>query len=224
MHLTWKSLDNAVLFIAEDIPTHYQDALQALAFAKTDDGMARFFPKDTPYLEMAFAHFQRSFETMLQQAAHEIPVAWEAAFEGLLQRIQSLGTDWWVTGSLAYALRGLPIEPGDLDFIVEGDGALQWREALVDLLIEPTYETSWFCKYWGRAFHHARIEWVGAIDPTSDFSYVQDFYLPVRDHLETVTWRGYSVRIPPLEPMLKLEEMRGRLDRVQLIREALQKA
>lgn len=221
MHLSWKPLEDAIVFIAEDIPPQYQDALQSLAFVKTEDGMVRFFPKDTPHLTRAFVRYERSLEAMLQQAAHEIPVPWEAALEGLLQRIRPLATDWWVTGSLAYALRGLPIEPGDLDFVIEGDGAWQWNEALVEFLIEPTYETSWFCKYWGRAFHHARIEWVGAIDPASDFAYVQDFYLPVRDHLETVTWRGYPVRIPPLEPMLKLEEMRGRLDRVNLVRKAL---
>jgi hypothetical protein len=220
MHLLQTTSGGQITFVIADAPAQYHDAIRGLAFSESADGFIKPVPT-TPDTARAFDRFAHYLDTIVKQAAHEIPVPWERAFDSFLKRTSGIAADWWVTGSLAFALRGVPIEPGDIDLIVDGPGAVAWGAALADILIEPAAETSWFCKYWGRAFDHARIEWIGEVDPQSDFEYVQAFYLPAVDHLETVNWHGYAVRIPPVEPLLRMDEARGRLDRVAQVRAAL---
>lgn len=221
MHLIQKTTNDLTHFIIVAAPEKYHEAIRGLAFGESVDGFIKSMPADTPYIDTAFARYQKYLETILKQATHEIPVPWERAFDTFLQRNQSIDADWWVTGSLALTLRGLPIQPGDIDLIVDGEGAIKWGHALADMMIEPVVSTDWFCKYWGRAFDGARIEWIGDIDPQSDSPYVREYYLPAVSALETIHWRGHEIRIPPIEPHLKMDEARGRLDRVNIVRQAL---
>ena len=221
MRLIQRPVDDHIHFIIVDAPAKYHDAIRGLAFGESTEGFVKVLPKQTPHLDSAFARFAEYLDTIIKQVTHELPVPWEKAFEIFLHRVYSIEADWWVTGSLALALRGLPIQPGDIDLIVDGAGAIRWGQVLADIMIEPVSSTNWFCKYWGRAFDHARIEWVGEVDPQSDFSYVRDYYLPSVNNLETIHWKGYKIRIPPIEPALKMDEARGRLERVKLVRQAL---
>ena len=217
-----KTVDDQTQFIVVDAPEKYHDALRNLAFVQTHEGFQKDIAGSASDRDRAFDHFQQHFETIIQQAAGEIPVPWEQAFEAFLARTQPLDCDWWVTGSLGLTLRGLPITPGDIDLVVDGDGAVQWGRLLADVMVEPVSRIDgWFCQYWGRAFLHARVEWVGGVDPDDSSAYVQELYRPSVAHLETIDWHGYRVRIPPLEPQLKIEESRGRAGHVKIIRDAL---
>lgn len=221
MRLIQRPTNDSVQFVISDAPAKYHDAIRGLAFGESADGFVKELPRQTPYLDTAFARFEQHLETIIQQAAHEIPVPWEKAFERFLQRVHSIEADWWVTGSLALVLRGLPVQPGDIDLIVDGEGALRWGEVLADIMIEPVISTDWFCKYWGRAFDHARIEWVGEIDIQSDTLYVRDYYLSAVNNLKLIDWNNFSVRVSPVEPLLRMDEARGRHERVKLVRQAL---
>jgi hypothetical protein len=225
MHLTRHTANQLTTFTIRDAPPKYHDAIRGLAFFASEvepNAFHKPFPADAAYLDRAFHRFQQHLEEIVQQAAGEIPVPWEAAFEQFLARTQHITADWFPVGSVPLALRGIPIAPGDVDLVVDAAGAQAWAAALEDVLIEPlTPVSDWFCSWWGRTFIGARVEWSGGIDPASEMSFVQDFYLPALPRLETVTWRGYDIRLPPIDLQLAIEEQRQRPDHIRLIRAAL---
>ena len=127
-----------------------------------------------------------------------------------------------LVGSAALAVRGLDVAPGDLDLIVDSAGAQRLGDILLDSLIEPVRPTTgWVGDWFGRAFLHASVEWVGGMSPAVDLPAPTDFGPTAAARLETVRWRGHNLRVPPLDLQLAVSERRGLADRAALIRQAM---
>ena len=202
-----------------DVAPEYEEALLQLGFKHEVDSFSRSFPSATPHLDVAYANLTRHMEEMVRQAAGYEPVPWEAALDALLDRLAEWEISWWLTGSGALAVRGLDIMPRDLDLVTDDAGAVQLGEGLAQWLIEPVSPvTDWICRWWGRAFLHARIEWAGGVDPRVDESFVSDLGPAAGRRLEEVTWNGRILRVPPLEVQLHSSERRGLPDRASQIR------
>jgi hypothetical protein len=172
----------------------------------------------TADLERVFANFALHLEEMLLQSAALRPVQWDRALEGFLDRVQGSGIGWWLYGSGALAVRGIDIEPRDLDLAVDDAHA---AALLNDLLVEPpTPRNGWVADWTGRAFHGALIEWLAGAHP-SDASPPHEQEPAAREYLETVRWRGRAVDVPVLELQLLVAERRGLDVRAHLIRSAM---
>lgn len=63
----------------------------------------------------------------------------------------------------------------------------------------------------------ARVEWVGGVGPAADEPLATDFGLAAAARLETVRWRDWSLRVPPLDLQRAVSVRRGLHDRVALI-------
>ena len=182
-----------------------------------DGGFAKRFPTDAPHLDEAFQNFERLIEEIVLQEARVHTAPWDRALQALLQRAAHIR--WWLTGSAALAVRGIPISPRDLDLVVDDEGARTLGEALLDGLVEPVSPAEgWISRWWGRAFLHARIEWAGGVDERADQPLVGDVGPAAAGRLEEVRWRGYQVLVPPLDLQLAVNERRGLTDRIELIR------
>ena len=192
-------------------------AVRKSAFVQSGDDWVRRFPADAPHLDRAWVNFQRLIRPWLRQAAGLDPVPWADALALVCQRLNAAGVDWWLTGSAALAVRGLPITPGDLDLVVSDQDAHRVGDLLLDGLVEPVAPADWFCRWWGRAVLGARVEWVGGVGPAADQPEVSDFGPAAAARLTTVTWRGSTVRVPPLELQRAVSARRGLTGRVQLI-------
>ena len=142
---------------------------------------------------------------------------WQDALAEVCRRLDGAGVDWWLTGSAALAVRGIPVTPGDLDLVVSDEDAHRVGDLLLDCLIEPVAPADWFCRWWGRAVLGARVEWVGGVGPSADRPEPTDFGLVAAARLETVRWREYDVRVPPLELQRAVSSRRGLVERVRLI-------
>jgi hypothetical protein len=174
---------------------------------------------DTPDLQRVFANFALHLEDMLLQSAALRPVPWERALEVFLDRVDGSGIRWWLYGSGALALRGIDIEPRDLDLAV--DDAHHAAALLSELLVEPaTRRRGWVADWTGRAFPGAMIEWLAGVHPTG-VSPPHEQEPAADEHLEAVQWRGRTVLVPVLELQLLVAERRGLGDRVHLIRSAM---
>lgn len=68
---------------------------------------------------------------------------------------------------------------------------------------------------------HACIEWIGEPVATSDENGVTEFGPLAASQLDTIDWRGYTLRVSPLTIQLAVNERRGLEKRVQEIRRAL---
>jgi hypothetical protein len=61
-----------------------------------------------------------------------------------------------------------------------------------------------------RCFNNAQVEWAGGINESADAQGVTHFGHTAISRLETLSWRGYSIRVPPLDLQLAVNERRGR--------------
>ncbi len=94
------------------------------------------YPAGTPQLERCWENFSEWAPAMLRQAARLDPVPWREALRELCDRTGG-GVGWWLTGSAALAVRGAPIEPGDLDLVCTAEEAVRLGEVFADAVVEP---------------------------------------------------------------------------------------
>jgi hypothetical protein len=207
-------------FLVADIPGELEAALEELGFSRAGGCFRRSFRADPEKVVRTYTRFARHLEEIVLQTARVRSAQWEDALERLLRRIGGARLDWWLTGSAALAVRGLDVAPRDLDLVTGDDGAHVLAELLEDALVEPLQPADWFCRWWGRAFLGARVEWVGGVGPAADEPEPSDFGLVAAASLEAVSWRGHTLRVPPLELQLEVSERRGLGERVALIRAA----
>jgi hypothetical protein len=156
---------------------------------------------------------------MLRQAAHLQPVPWRETLHELCRCTSGGELDWWLVGSTALAVRGARIEPGDVDLVCSDAGALGLGMIFADALIEPVVcdSSGPISDYWGRAFLTARLEWIGAPRAGVDAPSPSDFGPIAASRLETVTWEGWQLRVPPLDLQRAASQRRGLSARVALI-------
>jgi hypothetical protein len=205
-------------FILADVDPIFSDVLRNLHYLPLEEGFAKSFPTDTPGLDGIFRNLRRCAGEMIMQTAGLHPVPWEECLLGFLETVERRDIDWWLCGSAALAVRGMEIEPRDIDLVVADSDAERLGELLPDYMIEPVVRVEdWFCNWFGRAFLHARLEWVGGVDERADQPGVSDVGPTAASRLETVTWRGRDIRVPPLDLQLKVSKRRGLAERVEMI-------
>jgi len=209
-------------FIIAGLDPAYAEVARALEYDEREAGFAKTYPADTPHLAYIFEQFSRCVEETILQAADVHPVPWEQALLAFLQRTARQQVNWWLVGSAALAVRGLKIVPHDIDLCVDDASAHTLAVVLGDCLIEPLQEVrGWVCNWFGRAFLHARIEWVGGVDEHLDEDEVTDYGPVAASRKETITWHGYEIQVPPLDLQLQVSERRGLTSRVEQIKHSL---
>ena len=211
-------------FILSDIPPVYHLAVRELGYNETANKLQflRTLPTSTPFLESICDNFRLHAEEMILQTARVRPVPWEKALRSFVELVEPHKLDWWLGGSAALAVRGLEVAPRDFDVVISERDAELLGSVLQAYLIEPVTPVDWFCSRWGRAFLYARVEWVGGVNEHADQPTVSDFGPTAAGRLETVTWRGRPIRVPPLDLQLDVSRRRGLTDRVEQIERALE--
>jgi hypothetical protein len=96
----------------------------------------------------------------------------------------------------------------DVDERLEAALGALWWERVGD---------GWRSRSWGGAFVNARVDWVGGVTAEVDLPDVTDFGPAAASRLETVRWREWQVRVPPLDLQRAVCERRGLAARVAII-------
>lgn len=209
-------------FVIADLDPAYHQAACDLVYGQVPEGFAKTYPADTPGLDRIYQTFARCAEPMILQTAGAMPVPWEQALQAFLERVAGQSISWWLAGSAALAVRGAQVAPRDFDLIVDDAGAQRLGELLRGELVEPVVPVQgWVCSWWGRAFLHARFEWVGGVNAQADQPAPSDFGPVAAARLETVQWRGHALRVPPLDLQLQVSLRRGLHARAEQIRQLL---
>ncbi|HEY6052677.1 MAG TPA: hypothetical protein VIU86_02035 [Gaiellaceae bacterium] len=192
-------------------------ALTELYFRLEEGRYVRRFPPGS-VTDAIFARFEAALPSLLRQTARLEPAPWDDALHETARRLDDAGVDWWLTGSSALAVRGLAVSPRDLDLVVSEADAARAATAFEDALIEPAVAVEeWFCRWWGRAWLGARVEWVGGVTEAADRPEPTDFGPVAAAALSDVRWEGRAIRLPPLELQRQVSARRGLSDRVRLI-------
>ncbi len=197
-------------------------ALPAMGYARIGAGRAatRWFPR-CPRLESYYTRFATCIEAMVDHKLGRARVPWDRALLEVLRRVDGTALSWWLYGSAALAVRGLPIEPRDID--VHVDDAAWAGHVFDDLLVTPVERIDgWVAHRTGRAFAHAIIDWLAEPRADQDDPAAPHEQGPfIAAHIEEIGWRGQVVRVPPLSAQLRVCERRGLTRRAELIRSAL---
>jgi hypothetical protein len=209
------------VFVAHTDEPELRRALRGLAFSEEKGGFVRCFPADAPGLHETYVRFKRTVDDVLAQASGRRIPPWEDALDAVATRLAMLRADWFLVGSGALAVRGIEVVPHDLDLVV-ADPAVA-AEAFGNVHIEPVSESrpgTWIARWFGRAFLHARIEWVSGVDPEIDtYAAPNDYGPEAASRLETVRWRDHLLRLAPLDLQLAVTERRGLTGRAAAIRD-----
>ena len=217
-----ETIEGKVYFIVSGLDRAYYGAVKGLNFQETENGFARIFPATTPSLDRIYQSFALHAEEMILQAAGALQPHWESALAHFIERTKRENVDWWLTGSAALAIREVGIVPRDIDLVTTGSDAQRLGNLLSDWLVEPVQQAEgWVAKWFGRAYHHSRIEWVGDVEASVDRTAPTDLGPTAAEKLEVVHWRGHEIRVPPLELQLKVSERRGLNERANKIREII---
>lgn len=222
MNMRLKRRDGNVYFEIIDVADKYHDPLRDLVYTDFDGGFAKAFPEDTPNIDGIYRNFEQHAEEMLLQTAGERPVPWDKALLTFFDLIQHHDFNWWLCGSAALAVRGLAVQPRDIDLVVMGDGAPRLADVMRDYLVEPlVYSQDWISDWFARTFLHCRLEWIGTPYESVDAAGPTDFGPLAASRLETINWQGHLIKVPPLVMQLETCKRRGLKQRVQIIEAAL---
>jgi hypothetical protein len=188
-------------------------------YERHGDEWRRPYPAGTPYLEAAMENFARCLELILSQLSGRVPVPWRDALRELCRRTDRQPAGWWLTGSAALAVRGAPVEPGDIDLVCSVSDAVALGDVFSDALVEPVAPapSESISEWWGRAFCGARIEWIGGPKPWVDEPRPADFGPAAAARLETVAFEDWMIRVPPLDLQRAVSQRRGLTGRVAMI-------
>lgn len=220
MQTALKTVGEQAYFVITDVDPAFHDTLRGFYYSEFEDGFARGFPAATAHLDQIYANFARFMPDMVLQTAGVQPVPWEQCLLALLERLDGQGLNWWLVGSAALAVRGMSVRPHDLDLVVQGQGSARMTELLADCLVEPVHDSrsGWIWDWFGRCFLHARLEWVGDVNAQAEQNGPTDFGPTALERCELVQWRGYTLKLPPLDLQLVVSERRGLYERADLIR------
>ena len=200
-------------FVVDDLDPALQNAARALGFKPTPiGGCGHYFASDTPHLELFYENFAASVETLILQKAHLLPVPWETALETFLARVSPHSINWWLTGSTSLAAQGVPIEPNDIDIVAQTvDDGILLDHVLQDVITEPA-RPGWIAKRVTRTFLQARVGWIAGVDEKNG---EEVGLLEAGRSVIPIQWHGYNILVPPPSIQLRLNQRRGRTERVQ---------
>jgi len=211
------------LFVARTDEPDLRRALRALAFTEQHGVFVRSFPADAPGLHESYVRFKRTVDDVLAQAAGRCLPPWEEALDAVAERLELLRAEWFLVGSGALAARGIEVVPRELDLVVSDPSVA--AESFGHAQIEPVSVNRpgrWIARWFGRAFVHARVEWVADVDPAIDtYAAPNDYGPEAASRLEAVRWRDHELQLAPLDLALAVSERRGLTARAAAIRDYL---
>jgi hypothetical protein len=226
LEAAFRTINGCHEFIIRTDEPDYLETLIQLGYgplSSDPDEHVRRFPEFDD-VDATFQRFSAHLRPWLDQMSRRTPTPWEDALATICCRAADADLDWFLLGSTSLAVRGIPVHPRDVDIAIPDQARA--LEVFGDLLVGPPlfHKDTTFVSYWsGRAFAEARIEWISFIHPTLDsWMWPNEVGEYAQRHLETVPWRDWTLRVPPLAVQLEITEQREMPERAALIRAHLE--
>jgi hypothetical protein len=203
------------------------ETLQAMFYSLKDDVWSKGYPKAALMFPQDLAQMEANYNAYIETELHQERRTLndlDAALDWLCVEFERRGVRWWLVGSGALYARGLAVKPHDIDVMLEKNEIEKIRAMVAPYIVEPFHHvTGWVVKGFGVVNYRYRIDfafepedWVDGQDPV-------DFGPYARARVEPVTWRGHQILVPPIELQIAPNQARRRHERVELIREYLDK-
>lgn len=207
-----------VVYRLSDYDPVYETAFQMCFYDRDSEGFFKRFPLSYPYTAQVMKCFSEKAHLMFDQLLYRVPVPWESALELFCYRVRGSELSWWLTGSCAACIRGIDMNPHDVDIMIDSRHCRLVEELFAEEIIEPLRDTSgWVTRDFGVLFLTARVDIASDPSPSLDIPYPVDCGQYALSHLEEVVWRGYTIKVPPVELHLEANRRRSRTERVNKI-------
>ncbi|MGI6705577.1 MAG: nucleotidyltransferase domain-containing protein [Clostridia bacterium] len=197
----------------------YGEILKSQYYSQQNEQYTKSFPKTEIWdIQMLKQNYLKYAEKMFLQMGYFQHVPWQAALLKFIDCIEGHDISWWLTGSCALCIRGINVQPHDVDIMLDSRDLEKVRDIFSQYIVEPIVSSKgWVVRCFGVLFLEARIDL--AFDPEEfvDIPHPADFGPYAMKNLEEVKWMGKTVLIPPLDLQLEVNRRRGRGDRVKAI-------
>lgn len=218
MKLCTEEREGKIYFLIREVEPKFLPVLQMCYYQPDEDGFFKAYPADYPNVELIRENFVRNGIEMFQQLGYFKPVLWEQGLQEFIRRVQGSGISWWLTGSCAVCLRGIGLNPHDVDIMVESRDIPKIIELFREDIFEPIVDTQgWVTKDFGVLFLSCRVDIASDPAPCLDDPQPVDCGPYAKTHLERVMWKGFEVWVPPLALSIAVNKKRERWDRVALM-------
>jgi len=203
--------DKEFVFCVENAGAEYEKNIKDAWFEKVGDKYIKTYPNTIDDKERLKESFSRLGESMFKGAGD-----WEKAQGIFAEKCDKENLDWYITGSVSEAVAGVKIEPHDIDIVSHVKDFFRIKEVFYDYLIEPFVDNqdSWVVRYFGRLCIGGVM-----IDVVADESRNEENH-----QYRSVEWKGYTLKVEPIQERYKIELQRDRKDRIKAIEEYLGKA
>ncbi|MFB6254227.1 MAG: nucleotidyltransferase domain-containing protein [Halobacteriaceae archaeon] len=152
-----------------------------------------------------------------------IPKNHETALREITTTLESADITWAITGSVNFALQGLPVEPNDIDIQTDRQGAYAFEDMFSSALVDPVSftENDHIRSHFGR-FRIAgiEVEVMGDIEKRRDGEWIGPIHLP--EYIENITYADMKLPVLALSYEYTAYKKLGRDERANLIKEHLE--
>lgn len=220
--------DDSVIFRLTDVTPGDREAIEADYYTPDGDSYTKTFSRSAPHIDAAAANFVRYADRLYGETLTRGSGLWREGLLHFLDTMEGSGIEWFLIGSCVLAIRGLDVVPRGVDVVFPHVSDLpRVRDLIGPDTFQPLMECEgWVAKAYGEAFHGCKIAIAfmtqDSLDtPEPDGSGPSDSGPYAASHLETVTWEGREIAVPPMELLLNINRRRGREERVRKIIEYL---
>jgi hypothetical protein len=187
-------------------------------------------PGEASRVRVAYNRTRFVVGEMLAQAAHARPAPLADGLRELLGRIARPladdGVPWQIGGSTGAWLRGVRLEPADIDVGIVAAEAARLERLLEEYVVEPLHretepdggQRSHGAAFIGTLKSGVRVEWGGMrAMPTMDGRPMEWGGPRWVERRTVVPWQGFEVPLAPLEFTLLRAAQRGQEDRLEAV-------
>ncbi len=204
------------VFCAEGADEKQEEGLKDAWWKKSGDRFLKIYPfVDT--VHAAWYNNAEDKEIIKRNFARLGPSMFDGDFDwkGYLRllagKFKENRIEWYVIGSVSEAVRGVQIQPGDMDIIVHTKDFFKVKTLFFEYVVEPFVDNhgTWLVRYFGRLCLNGAI-----IDIAAD----EKMNLESGEHrYEKVVVEGIELWVEPLQDRYQVEIERKREDRIKAI-------
>lgn len=226
--------DAQFIFCVEDVKgAQLEELILHMAWTKTDGKFLMPYPLNAfanqGEKELISDNFHRLGQSMFDALLSGI--AWEKPLEMVAKKFNENGIEWYIVGSVGDALRGLDVQPLDIDLVVRTKDYYKAKDvcyqSFPDSIVAPFTENGSICplKYFGRMFLAGALVEVAADEVWNLESRRQGFgrFTPPISGYEKASWHGHDIYVESLQLRQQIEIARKRKDRIEAFEKFMRK-
>jgi hypothetical protein len=197
-------------FIVENVDKEFIENIEHAWFKLDNDKYIKEYPNNFDDKEIIKNNFQRLGEEMFQSRGD-----WKKSLQLLAKKCSENNIEWYITGSISEAVMGVDIIPHDIDFITHERDFYKVKELFIDYIVEPFVDNkgTWVVQYFGRICINGVM-----VDVAADKKMNSENY-----DYKKILWEGYLLNIEQLEKRYEIEKQRNRIERINKIKEYMEK-